>query len=569
MASPPSRLLVPAAAALLLVAPACKPEPKEEGDSCAGDSECATGYCRLETCTRPDGDLDADGLTNARELDLGTDPGEADSDRDGEADLREVGSQGGVPLDCDGDGRIDALERQVDTPSLPGDEDEDGVFDEWDADHVAAFCGPEEVPEVDSEDDLGCRTYRCRPLTHCELGNVADDDRTCDGADDDCDGRTDEEFEEADCVPDDPMQAFCAAHLVCKDGFSSCTVERLAPDNGDVTCDQVDDDCDGQVDEEYRPRACGFGICEGRTECLGGVEECRHGGQPDPGPETLCDGVDSDCDGLTDEDFRPGDVAPCGHGACERLRECVNGELRCPPPPRDVPATDPTCDNIDEDCDGETDDDWPGFGIERPACGDPECDHYAECLGGQEVCEPAEAHGQDPGGDAVWAEHDYEPVPLVTSPFADLRGWHLERDRLQLTVRLELAAPPPADDPGRSLLSYEACLDNTPDAGHEEPGPRRGCDVRLTWTWDDGAGAWACETDSWNAGGACWMPAAGATTGCSRGAGSVVLETDLGALGRGCGTVKLAVWERLAVGGSEELALDTSGLPAGPGVPLP
>ena len=77
----------------------------------------------------------------------------------------------------------------------------------------------------------------------------------------------------------------------------------------------------------------------------------------------LCDGVDQDCDGGTDEDFAAGE--PCAAPGV-----CGPGVLRCQPDPLSEavcstapgqpgsPAldTDP-CDGADNDCDGETDED--------------------------------------------------------------------------------------------------------------------------------------------------------------------------------------------------------------------
>ncbi|MCA9545600.1 MAG: VWA domain-containing protein, partial [Myxococcales bacterium] len=102
----------------------------------------------------------------------------------------------------------------------------------------------------------------------------------CDGDDNDCDGRTDEDFPQlgrpcsvgsGECRTDGVIQ--CAA-----DG--SGTVCSADPgDAGLENCNGLDDDCDGQVDEGVRNR-CG---------------DCG----PEPGE--LCNGLDDDCDGAVDE----------------------------------------------------------------------------------------------------------------------------------------------------------------------------------------------------------------------------------------------------------------------------
>ncbi len=72
-------------------------------------------------------DSDGDGLPDALEEALGTDPGRADSDGDGVNDGDEIGADPANPPDGDGDGVIDALD------SAKGDSDGDGIFDQFDS----------------------------------------------------------------------------------------------------------------------------------------------------------------------------------------------------------------------------------------------------------------------------------------------------------------------------------------------------------------------------------------------------------------------------------------------------
>ncbi len=74
----------------------------------------------------------------------------------------------------------------------------------------------------------------------------------CNGIDDDCDSKTDEEFPEEmdDCVvPEDEICGFAQGESVCEDGEVICQ-----PRPGNEVCNGLDDDCDGRVDEE---RICG------------------------------------------------------------------------------------------------------------------------------------------------------------------------------------------------------------------------------------------------------------------------------------------------------------------------
>jgi len=69
-------------------------------------------------------------------------------------------------------------------------------------------------------------------------------------------------------------------------------------------CDGVDNDCDTSIDEDFAstPTSCGVGACAstGATSCTGGtvVDSCVPGV---PGQEIPSNGVDDDCDGMTDE----------------------------------------------------------------------------------------------------------------------------------------------------------------------------------------------------------------------------------------------------------------------------
>ena len=79
----------------------------------------------------PTADPDEDGLSNAEEVDLGTDPYDADSDDDGLDDGIEVHETGTEPTDADtdGDGLLDGAEVEAGTDPLDPDTDGDGLAD--------------------------------------------------------------------------------------------------------------------------------------------------------------------------------------------------------------------------------------------------------------------------------------------------------------------------------------------------------------------------------------------------------------------------------------------------------
>jgi hypothetical protein len=198
----------------------------------------------------------------------------------------------------------------------------------------------------------------------------------CDGADNDCDGKVDEE-----------QPALACGKGQCFHTVTSCqggVVHDCNPFDGasPEVCDKIDNDCDGDVDEDLGETTCGFGACEHTVQnCLAGTFQICN---PMAGAAVeTCDGKDNDCDNLVDEDLG---ILTCGFGVCAvTVAGCTDGVPQdCTP--LDI-GTDEICDGIDNNCDGFVDE-----GLSLLTCGTGVCLHTVQgCTGGiPQDCDPLE-----------------------------------------------------------------------------------------------------------------------------------------------------------------------------------
>lgn len=144
-----------------------------------------------------------------------------------------------------------------------------------------------------------------------------------------------------------------------------CRTERLVQvppcEPSEEVCNGRDDDCDEQIDE-YLWQECQNECGPGRISCEKGEWSACSARLP---TTEICNGVDDDCDGIYDEDIPTMPCYPLGldhpsldNGTCNYGKmKCVFGSMVC------KDATLPqmeTCDGLDNNCDGESDEGTEG-----------------------------------------------------------------------------------------------------------------------------------------------------------------------------------------------------------------
>ena len=113
-----------------------------------------------------------------------------------------------------------------------------------------------------------------------------------------CNSRASDGFMQGACFIKNSYGTCQGTHRCGPTGMGDCDAQIPEAE----TCNGRDDNCNGSTDEDYRPHDCEiknqYGICKGSSVCKDGQEQCL--GQA-PAKEA-CDGKDDNCNGVTDEE---------------------------------------------------------------------------------------------------------------------------------------------------------------------------------------------------------------------------------------------------------------------------
>ena len=300
---------------------------------------------------KPNDEDNCPALPNEDQADLDADGTGDDCDPDKDGDAIPNGVDNCVDIfnpwqkDLDQDGLGDDCDQDVDGDDVIEVDNCPLVFnptqEDIDNDGVGDAC------DDDADGDGDPDSSDCKPDDPYVFAAAVEE---CDGMDNNCDGLKDEGFPDTDsdglkdCIdPDDDNDG---------DGdVTDCADNNSAIHSGAAEiCNGLDDDCDKKVDEDTGSLACGKGICfHTISACVEGIEqEC----DPFAGAgEEICDGQDNDCDGQTDEDLG---WTSCGKGLCFHTSpNCADGQaVVCNPFEGAAPEV---CDGTDNDCNGGVD----------------------------------------------------------------------------------------------------------------------------------------------------------------------------------------------------------------------
>ncbi|MEJ7681705.1 MAG: putative metal-binding motif-containing protein [Segetibacter sp.] len=232
--------------------------------------------------------------------------------------------------------------------------------------------------------------------TDCDDNNAAfhpGATEVCNGIDDDCDGQIDEGvkttyYRDADgdgYSNNSSSTQSCSAPAGYVSDNTDCDDSKATVHPGATeVCNGIDDDCDGQIDEGvkttyYRDAdGDGFGNSRSSTQsCSAPAGYVSDNTDCDdskatvhPGATEVCNGIDDDCDGQTDEGF---DADGDGYTSCNGDCDDNNADVH--------PGATEVCNGVDDDCDGQIDE-----GVKSTYYRDADGDGYGNNSNSTQAC---------------------------------------------------------------------------------------------------------------------------------------------------------------------------------------
>ncbi len=360
----------------------------------------------VDACDQPSGMVDNNQDCNDLDADVNPDADELcdgrDNNCDGATDDDSAADASTWTLDADGDGfggdgdTVDACQAPAGYVLHGGDcDDADPGYNpsalESDCADPNDYNCDGSVGYADADGDGFAACEECDDL---DFDVNEDAEEVCDGVDNDCDGDIDQDAIDATTWYGD---ADNDGHGGTQFTTEACTMPSgyvaTADDCNDVnasaypgaseSCDLVDNDCDGDVDEGVEltwyadADGDGYGDATATTEActeppgytVNGDDCDDTSASNSPAALERCDSVDNDCDTLVDEAdaidtntwYLDGDGDGYGSSltttdSCEAPSGYVTAGTDCDDSDGGVnPAAVESCDTIDNDCDGATD----------------------------------------------------------------------------------------------------------------------------------------------------------------------------------------------------------------------